>query len=292
LLALRLADEEEIPWISAGEVVNLNPSPDHGVTYLVDVRSESEYESGHISGSLNIPGGQAVQRADDFVAVKNGKIIFISGESTRAVMAAYWYRQMGFRNVSVLQGGLRAWTETGFSLLPGVPSAEPLGFEAARKAAKWITPIELDRRLKDSSLLVLDVGTSNDFEAAHIPGARWISRGWIEVKLPEEFPDRSQPVIDLTAKIRCPLLRRLRSRLHRRPVRRRHEAWTAAGYRTGKRPDSVSGPNDVVLHRPLGDREDMKRYLDWEVNPIGCDDKAHAQKRRFSSCRTWGWRFC
>ena len=91
-------------------------SMNKGVTYLIDVRSEAEFEAGHISGSINVPGGQAVQRADDFVAVRNAQIIFISNESARAVMAAYWYRQMGFPHVSVLQGGLRAWSENGRSI--------------------------------------------------------------------------------------------------------------------------------------------------------------------------------
>src|SRR4029077_2042407 len=103
-------------------------------------RSESEYENGHIAGSLNIPGGQAVQRADDFVAVKNSRIIFVSKQSARAVMAAYWYRQMGFRDVRVLQGGLDAWRGSGGSVEPGMSHNEPLGLEAARKFARRLTP--------------------------------------------------------------------------------------------------------------------------------------------------------
>src|SRR4029077_1400578 len=74
-LALELAKEGGIRWISAAEFVRVTRSTERGVTYLIDVRSQSEYESGHIHGSLNVPGGQAVQRADDFVAVRNGKII-------------------------------------------------------------------------------------------------------------------------------------------------------------------------------------------------------------------------
>ena len=90
------------------------------------MRSESEYEDGHIAGSLNIPGGQAVQRADDFVAVKNSRIIFVSNQSARAVMAAYWYRQMGFRDVRVLQGGLEAWRDNGGAVESGASQNEPL----------------------------------------------------------------------------------------------------------------------------------------------------------------------
>ena len=39
---------------------------------------EGEFASGHVARWINVPGGQAVQRADDFVAVRNGQIVFIS----------------------------------------------------------------------------------------------------------------------------------------------------------------------------------------------------------------------
>ena len=170
-------------------------SKDDGVTYFIDVRSEDEFEAGHIVGSINVPGGQAVQRADDFVAVRNGQIVFISNESARAVMAAYWYRQMGFVNVFVLQGGLRAWSEGGETLVSGAIQNEPLSFEAAKRRVRSIEARDLERKLRDSATLVLDVGTSLEFESAHVPGAKWISRGWIELKLPQKFPDRTQPIV-------------------------------------------------------------------------------------------------
>jgi rhodanese-related sulfurtransferase len=274
-LALELAKEGGIRWISAAEFVRVTRSTERGVTYLIDVRSQSEYESGHIRGSLNVPGGQAVQRADDFVAVRNGKIIFISNEAPRAVMTAYWYRQMGFRDVSVLQGGLCGWVEGGQPLEDGAPHTQPLGFATARKKAKLIQPIELNRRLQDSSALVLDVGTSPDFAAAHVPSAQWISRGWIDIKLPERFPDRGQAIVAT-----CPdgqqsiLAAQALVEIGYRNVSVLGDgvrAWTAAGYPTEKGLDScLVEPNDVVLSPSIrGDKEAMKRYLDWEVKLNG-----------------------
>src|SRR5262245_16648046 len=143
-IALRIAEEEGISWVSALELAARSPNNDLGVTYLVDVRSEGEYEAGHIPSSLNIPGGQAVQRADDFVAVKNSRIIFISDQSARAVMAAYWYLQMGFPNVKVLQGGLEAWRESGGTVESGAPQNEPIGFETAKKLARTLVPDEVN----------------------------------------------------------------------------------------------------------------------------------------------------
>src|SRR5215510_6536741 len=110
-IALRIAEKEGISWVSPLELAARSPDNDRGVNYLVDVRSEGEYKAGHLPGSLNIPGGQAVQCTDDFLAVKNSRIIFISDQSARAVMAAYWYRQIGFPDVRVLRGGLEAWRD-------------------------------------------------------------------------------------------------------------------------------------------------------------------------------------
>jgi rhodanese-related sulfurtransferase len=274
-LALELAKEGGIRWISTPELMRVTRSPERGVTYLIDVRSQSEYESGHIRGSLHVPGGQAVQRADDFIAVRNGKIIFISNDSARAVMAAYWYQQMGFRDVSVLQGGVREWMGNGQPLVGGAPYTEPLGFEAARSKAKLIQPMELDQRLQGASPLVLDVGASLDFEAAHIPGAQWISRGWVDIKLPERFPDRGQPIV-----ITCPdgqqsvLAARALAKLGYRNVSVLDgglRAWAAAGHQTEKGLDScLVQPNDTVLSPSIkGNKEEMERYLEWETKLKG-----------------------
>src|SRR3954452_24847645 len=105
----------------------------------MDVRGEAEVAGGHIANSINVPGGQAVQRADDFVPVRNGRIIFISNQWARAVMAAYWYREMGFKNVSALCGGIEGWRASGRRLTAtGAAIPEPLGFALATRGARFI----------------------------------------------------------------------------------------------------------------------------------------------------------
>ena len=74
--AMQSSAEENIVWTTAEELARVVSDPNDGVNYMVDVRSEREFAAGHIAGSINVPGGQAVQRADDFVAVRNGRVIF------------------------------------------------------------------------------------------------------------------------------------------------------------------------------------------------------------------------
>jgi len=275
--ALALAAEEKIAWVSPEELAAAVANKTDRVSYAIDVRSEAEYEAGHIGGSLNVPGGQAVQRADDFVAVRNAQIFFISDESARAVMAAYWYRQMGFPNVFVLQGGLRAWSESGAKLTRGAAQHEAPSFAAAKRDVTLLQPEQLARKSRKSTTLILDVGSSLDFDAAHIPGAKWISRGWLEIEIPRRFPDRGQAIV-LTCSDGA------QSIFGARALRRIGyvdvavlsggvRAWKAAGLpaETGLDARLVEA-NDVVLSPSIrGSREDMQRYLDWETKLVRND---------------------
>jgi rhodanese-related sulfurtransferase len=270
-IALRIAEEEKLSWVSARELLDHRARNDLGVTYLIDVRSEGEYEEGHIAGSLNIPGGQAVQRADDFVAVKNARIIFVSNQSARAVMAAYWYGQMGFPDVRVLQGGLEAWREGGGAVKSGGSQKELLGFEAAKKLARLLAPDQVNSLLQTSSVSVLDVGSSLDFAAAHLAGSKWISRGWLELKLPSLWTDKAQPIVLSCHDGQSSILaaRTLADMGYNEifVLDGGVQMWTRAGYPTERGLEScLVEPNDVVLSPSVkGDKEAMRRYLEWEV---------------------------
>lgn len=267
LLGRRIIAEENLRTVTASD---LSAHETNRSAYIIDVRAEMEYLRGHVPGSLNIPGGQAVQRADDFIAVRNAPIVFVSDQAARAAMAAYWYREMGFRNVFVLEGGLHQWTAEGGSVFAGPGGSEPLGLADAKASVSAIEPAALAAG-RNSGTVVLDVGTSLEFEAAHIPGAIWISRGWLELKFPAHYPDRDQ-----TLAVACPDGRQsllaaqtLQDLGYRRVavVEGGVRAWTAAGLpiATGGEKHLVQ-PNDVVLSPSIrGTKEDMQRYLEWEL---------------------------
>ncbi len=270
-LARELAAEEKLDWISPQELSRRLAAPSDGFVYSIDVRAEAEFESGHIAGSIHAPGGQAVQRADDFIAVRNAEIVFISNESARAVMAAYWYRQMGFPRVSVLEGGLRSWSERGYELARGAAIDEPAGLADARLGARFVDPHSFAAEAGDASSLILDVGTSLEFESAHLPGARWISRGWLELELPRQYPDRERSIVIACADGRQSIFAaRALSGLGYKKVRVLAggvRAWRAAGLpmETGLDGCLVQA-KDVVLSPSIrGTKEDMQRYLEWET---------------------------
>jgi rhodanese-related sulfurtransferase len=268
-MAMRVMEEERITRVSPQTL--LQRSGDERMRYLIDVRSEEEYASGHVPGSINVPGGQAVQRADDFVAVRNARVIFISNEIARAAMAAYWYGQMSFPNVAVLDGGVRAWSDSGGDIELGLARKEPIGFEAARRTVSVIEPRALEGLMREAAPLILDVGTSLDFEAAHLPGAKWISRGWLEGKLPGLYGDRNLPIVVTCSDARQSTFAALAMRemgyTNVRVLSGGVRAWSAAGLLAAQGMDGcLVQPNDVVLSPSIrGTKEDMQRYLDWEL---------------------------
>jgi len=269
--AQRIAAEEKIVWAAPDEVARAGERGTDGVTYLIDVRSEVEFAAGHVDGSINVPGGQAVQRADDFVPVRNGKIIFISNRCARAVMAAYWYRQMGFKHVSVLPGGLEGWQRSARKLVTDTMAAEALGEGLARRAARFIGAAELSKLIDDGSSVLLDVSTSLEYENGHVPGAKWISRGWIDLKITELFPDRRRRIVVTCGDGRQSIFAaRQLAQVGYGDVLVLDgglRSWAAAGLATAAGlDDCLVKPNDVVLSPSIrGSKEDMLNYLNWEL---------------------------
>jgi rhodanese-related sulfurtransferase len=265
-----VAAEEQLPLISVGDLLALRARADRETLYLFDVRSAAEYAAGHIPGALWVPGGQAVQRTDDYVAVRKATIVFVDDGIARAVMTAAWFRQMGLRGC-VLRGGTRAWVESGQSLEKGMPVRSPFGLDRARAGVRFVRTSELAARLSEPSLLVLDVGTSREFEVGHLPGARWLPRGWLEPKIGALVPDHRHPIVVTCGNgEQSTLAAATLGELGYRDVAALEggvKAWEGENRRLERGlAGTLVEPNDVWLSPNVtGDRAAMIRYLEWEI---------------------------
>jgi rhodanese-related sulfurtransferase len=164
--------------------------------YLVDVRTREEYTAGHIPGFAWFPGGQAVQRADDTVAVKTGLVVFCCDGTARASVTASWYRQMGFPNVCAVRGGTAAWKAAGLPLGTGADEPVESLVAEAKARVRQISAAELASRLASGKPpLTLHVDPSDRFAAGHVPGARWLPRGWLELRIAELASDTTAPIV-------------------------------------------------------------------------------------------------
>lgn len=173
---------------------------DDALAYVFDVRTGDEYASGHVPGAVGVPGGQAIQRADDYVAVPGARIVFYSDDPVRAAVTAYWYARMGYEDVAILDGGLDAWMSAGRPVESGTRRTERLGLQRAveqrhgcgepvgRDHVEATAPTVSAPDLDPETATVLYVGRSHDFLDGHLPGSRWVSRNALESLLDSERP--------------------------------------------------------------------------------------------------------
>jgi rhodanese-related sulfurtransferase len=145
--------------------------------YVLDVRDPAEFRAQHRPGSRSAPGGQLVQATDNWIGVRNARIVLVDDTGVRARMSAAWLRQMGHRDVFVVEGALEAAASSGRDLAPvpelqrPVPSIDVTGLVAL-----------FDR---GEGTVVVDLARSVDFRDGHIPGALWGIRTRLDVLRPQ-----------------------------------------------------------------------------------------------------------
>lgn len=86
---------------------------------LVDVRSGTEFASGHIPGAVNIPMDQIEARLDDLGLNLNLPIVLICQSGKRARMTAGLLEPCQ-RQITVLEGGTEAWIRAGLPVVASV----------------------------------------------------------------------------------------------------------------------------------------------------------------------------
>ena len=268
--AARVAAEDGVRLLALDELEALMARAASETVYLVDVRTRDEFDAGHIPGFGWFPGGQAVQRADDTVAVRNGTVVFCCDGTVRASVTASWYRQMGYPNVYAVDGGTTAWTRAGRPLATGhAEHVEPLVAEA-RERTRSVTPAALASSLAaPRPPLVLCVEPSDRFAAGHVPGARWLSRSWLELRVAEVAGDRTAPIVVTDEDGQdAPLAAATLIELGYADVAALGggtEAWRKEGRPVEQGLSGVMrAPDDVVPAGPDRGYADMINYLRWE----------------------------
>ncbi|MEO0802417.1 MAG: rhodanese-like domain-containing protein [Cyanobacteria bacterium J06642_2] len=78
---------------------------------LVDVREDSEWQAGHIAGATHLGKGVIERDAEKVIFDRNADIVLYCGGGFRSALAADALQQMGYTNVSSMDGGWRGWRE-------------------------------------------------------------------------------------------------------------------------------------------------------------------------------------
>lgn len=152
--------------ISAKNLYALTQSAHPSV--MLDVRDQNSFADEHILDSQNIdqPSLQKILASSD----KNKAYYLIddSGPTPTEIQVMDLFHQAGFKNVAYLEGGLTEWKN---ELYPTITIGDPYSFADQAKVS-YISSDDLKKMLDaNEELYIIDVRTTKEFSAGHIPGA-------------------------------------------------------------------------------------------------------------------------
>ena len=85
---------------------------------VLDVRTDGEWESGHIEGATHLHGGLLAERLDE---VPGGErpLAVVCGSGYRSTVAASVLKRAGFEDVRNVPGGMQGWRRAGLPVVRG-----------------------------------------------------------------------------------------------------------------------------------------------------------------------------
>jgi rhodanese-related sulfurtransferase len=84
---------------------------------LVDIREESEWAAGHPAGAVYLGKGIIERDIETVVPDKSTKLVLCCGGGYRSALSAEALQKMGYTNVISLDGGWRAYRESGLPMV-------------------------------------------------------------------------------------------------------------------------------------------------------------------------------
>ncbi len=86
---------------------------------ILDVREKDAFDAGHIPGAQLLPRGQLELRVNQELTDPTRRIVVYCEFGRVSTLATYTLRQMGFRAAVALDGGMKAWKESGGEIRTG-----------------------------------------------------------------------------------------------------------------------------------------------------------------------------
>jgi hydroxyacylglutathione hydrolase len=112
-------EQAHVSQISVGELSEIVRS--NKDAFVLDVRADSEWNSGHIESATHIMGGDLPKRAGELP--RDRKIYAVCAAGYRSSVATSVLKRAGFRDVVNVDGGMGAWNRQKLPVVVGEKSA-------------------------------------------------------------------------------------------------------------------------------------------------------------------------
>lgn len=101
---------QRVTEVSARDVLQMR---ERGEDFaIIDVREDREWNLGHLPGAVHVARGTLEGRIEGVVPRERKVVVYCAG-GNRSALAADTMREMGYRDVQSLAGGIRSWVDAG-----------------------------------------------------------------------------------------------------------------------------------------------------------------------------------
>ena len=262
--AERVARRFGIQRISRATLARFEAEAGQRTLYRFDVRTPDEYRASHPAGWRSAPGGQLVQATDLYVGTLKSRLVLADSDGVRATLTASWLKQLGWDEVYVYDAGVGD--------LPQASGPEPQALPARVPPCRTIGVPTLTEALAQGKAVVVDLATSLDYRAGHIPGA-WFA---IRARLADgiaRLPAQGDLVLTSPDGVLAAFAAADLAAVTDRGVyvlEGGSAAWRAQGGEWVRGTEHLVDPAEDVWYRPYdrsrGIEDAMQAYLRWELN--------------------------
>ena len=109
IFSCELLNSPEINIISESDFVEILDSD----YTLIDVRTQDEFDLGHIHSAINLDFYSETFQNDILSLPKNETIVLYCRTNNRSSKTANILKENGFKEISVLEGGITEWVKNG-----------------------------------------------------------------------------------------------------------------------------------------------------------------------------------
>ena len=109
VFSCELINTTEISMISESDFVEIQDSD----YILIDVRTKDEFDLGHIDSAINLDFYSDTFQNDILSLPRNETIVLYCRTNNRSTKTANILKENGFKEISVLEGGITNWVKNG-----------------------------------------------------------------------------------------------------------------------------------------------------------------------------------
>lgn len=264
-VAKKLRHRLGIKGISEDNLSAFIKSREEKSLYVFDLRPVDETRSTPFPIGTAVSSGQLIQATDEFIAIRNARVVLVDSDPARAAITASWLQQMGWTESYVLTVG---------SEMAGAKAQAILSRPSDRPTTDvdYIEPDELLRLIQQGAeLVIIDLSQSHEYLAGHIAGAIHCRRSELTRDILHSFPPSTTVVL---TSVQPPMSEKTASDLRSEdfPVRVLKggvESWKGAGQKLVAGVDGLlsetSWLSSSFARAIVGREELVKEFVEWEL---------------------------